>query len=318
MNSHSMLDLSTTDVLCYHKVHKKGQSSPGFPKDGLSLDETEFERHLIYLKKNYNILNLKDSDCKVKSDKRKLLLTFDDGTRDIKETILSIIEKHNIPIVVFITTSLIEDNTASCWFIDIWENINRNSELSIKINKKTMFFKIETTFQKYNCYKIIHKILALMNRKEQIGFFLENNLKTNYNKYFLTKEDLIKLSNHPLVTIGFHSNYHLNYRIENLQTIENDIDKMFNFFKSNNILPDLRMFAFCYGMSSQVFLDSPLASRFGLYFTLGFKSMIFNKRKSIISRIDVSGHTLNQLKIKIMLLKILRFFLNIFKFIKRR
>ena len=313
MSNYPIMDLRSTDILCYHKVHRKGQPATGFEEDGLSLDETEFERHLMYLKAQYNILNLENSDEEGKGFKKKLILTFDDGTRDIVEVILPIIEKHNIPIVIFITTSLVEDNSASCWFIDLWENIKERSELRIKIRQELMVFNTETILQKNTSFREIHRILFQMNRQEQMEFFAANNLKTNYNKYFLNKGDLVRLADHHLVTLGFHSHYHLNYKIENLAVIENDIDKMLSFFKVNNIAPNRRMFAFCYGISSQIFLDSALANRFDLYFTLGFKSMILNKRLSVISRIDVSGLTLNQLKVKLKLLRVIRFVLNIFK-----
>lgn len=313
MNNYPILDLRSTDILCYHKVHKKNQPAPGFEEDGLSLDEAEFERHLVYLKEQYNILNLKNSDEKGIGIKKKLVITFDDGTRDIVKIILPIIEKHNIPIVIFITTSLIEDNSTNCWFIDLWENIDERSELKIKTRQQLKVFRTETSLEKNTCYRETHSILFQMNRKEQIAFFLENNLKTNYNKPFLNKDDVIGLSNHPLVMLGFHSHYHLNYKTESLEVIEDDIDKMLSFFKLNNIVPNRRMFAFCYGISSQIFLDSPLVNYFDLYFTLGFKSRILNKRGSVISRIDVSGLTLNQLKVKLRLLSAIRFILKIFK-----
>ena len=179
INIYSTMNLNSTDILCYHKVYRENQRIPDFHEDGLSLNETEFESHLIYLKKHYNILNLKYGNIEEKAGKRKLVLTFDDGTRGIQEVILPIIEKHNIPIVIFISSSFVEDNSVGCWFIDLWENIRNRSSIIITINQRTKFFKTKSSLQKNISYRKIHKILFKMSRVEQVEFVTQTNLKMN-------------------------------------------------------------------------------------------------------------------------------------------
>jgi peptidoglycan/xylan/chitin deacetylase (PgdA/CDA1 family)/thiamine kinase-like enzyme len=77
-------------VLCYHSVGDTGWR--------FSTRINEFEKQLIYLKKNYKLLNLGDL---LKSDKGGIHITFDDGYQDVIENALPLLEKENIPATMF-------------------------------------------------------------------------------------------------------------------------------------------------------------------------------------------------------------------------
>jgi poly-beta-1,6-N-acetyl-D-glucosamine N-deacetylase len=112
-----------------------------------SIDDVQnFESHIIYLKKNYNIIGLKElefyqeSSCIIPNE--SLLITFDDGDKSIFTKALPILKKHNVPAICFIITELIdtdkpfwwdeieyylgkEKGNEKVWEIKTWPNIER-------------------------------------------------------------------------------------------------------------------------------------------------------------------------------------------------
>lgn len=305
-----MIDQPTQDfknhvILCYHRVTDHIGSINTFPDDGLSISSTKFENQIKFIKKKYSLFDLK-ANKQLCNNKKKLLITFDDGYKDIIDIVLPIIERHNTPIVVFITTGPIINSNEFCWWIDLWNNLKNIDEISIKSKIISKVYNLETRINKMKCYKDLSSLLLNMKREEQIIFFIDNGLKTNYIKDFLTLKDLKYLSTHPLVTLGFHSNHHLNYKIESKETISKDLESMFNFFETNSLTPKLKLFAFCYGLFPKNFCYNDQSIRFDYFFSLGVKSLFSNTPFKLMSRININGHdNFRILKFKIKLFFIL-------------
>ena len=78
------------------------------------------EKTFLYLKKNYNIISLNEfikshqKNCKNRIPKKALIITFDDGHIGNYE-ILPILKKYNIPITIFLCSSIINTNR-HFWF----------------------------------------------------------------------------------------------------------------------------------------------------------------------------------------------------------
>ncbi|WP_029036029.1 polysaccharide deacetylase family protein [Salinimicrobium xinjiangense] len=93
-------------VLAYHKVN----------------DQKRFERQLDFLKRRYQLINLKALRGYLldKQDlpKNALLITFDDGDVTVYENAFPILKKYNIPAVIFIITDLI-DTAIPFWWDEI-------------------------------------------------------------------------------------------------------------------------------------------------------------------------------------------------------
>ena len=293
--------------LCYHRIVTDFPEAT-YPEDGLSLSSSEFEKQLIYFRKNFDLVNLKDPQT---ADKRnsadKIVITFDDGYGDIIRNVMPIVEKLKIPIVVFITTGPIENNTEFCWWEDLWRDLTVGEETIFNINGHSISFNLESYRQKMNCYKYLSGILINLKRKDQLAFFKDNGLKINNIKEFLTVDDVKRLSSHPLVTFGFHSNYHLNYNIESQQDINDDIEKMFIFYKKYLNFTYAKLFAFCYGIYSRDFFSCEYSSMFDHYFALGFKALINKDYLPVTSRIIVnSKKSLIDLRLKICFFRLFR------------
>lgn len=295
------------EILCYHRVVEKDTTSLQYPDDGLSIHVKKFEKHLSLFQKNYSIVDLKRNVNDTRHRKKNILITFDDGYKDIVTMVLPLIEKYNIPIVVFITTGPIQNKSEFCWWLDLWQNLVNRTNLTLTITGQIEVFELKTFKQKMKCYNYLSQILINVNRENQRLFFSENGLKIDYEKDFLSKEDLQLLYTHPLVTLGFHSNFHLNYGIELKKTIEDDIEKMLSFFSKNSLIPNTRLFAFCYGIYSSSFVENRYFSYFDYFFALGYRVLHPKNGLTLTSRINIgSKDSLLKLVLKIYFFRLVK------------
>jgi peptidoglycan/xylan/chitin deacetylase (PgdA/CDA1 family) len=89
-------------ILMYHSV---GDNSAFFT---VKIDD--FEKQLIFIKKNYRIISLKDLFIALKDGKnfdKSVVVTFDDGYQDNYGNVFPLIKKYEIPITIFLTTGKI-------------------------------------------------------------------------------------------------------------------------------------------------------------------------------------------------------------------
>lgn len=86
-------------ILTYHRVLEEGKGS-------LIILKKNFERQMKYISENYNVISFKDLlEKRVK--KNSIIITFDDGYKDILENAYPILKKYNIKATLFITTNFI-------------------------------------------------------------------------------------------------------------------------------------------------------------------------------------------------------------------
>src|SRR6056297_371425 len=73
-------------------------------------------------------INPKQEELSDYQNKNKILLTFDDGYKSFLNNILPLLEKHNIPSLLFITTDFIE-NKIKPWEVEIFQIIDEKEEI---------------------------------------------------------------------------------------------------------------------------------------------------------------------------------------------
>ncbi|MDP4120623.1 MAG: polysaccharide deacetylase family protein [Bacillota bacterium] len=175
-----------------------------------------FFNQMKYLRDNYNILRFEDDWAN--KEKKSIVITFDDGYEDNYTEMLPIIEKLQIPVVVFVSTANIETESDN-WDYEL-ENIVMHGNLPINIhihsniiNKK---WEINTSIDRNNFFKEIHSILVEKGNYEYKNIIFEQiksqvqyiNPGKNINK-IMNKQQLKKLSMSKYITVGTHSVNHL-------------------------------------------------------------------------------------------------------------
>jgi peptidoglycan/xylan/chitin deacetylase (PgdA/CDA1 family) len=92
-------------ILLYHKI---GPQAP--PLLGETVLPQDFERQIRFLKKRFEIIDLKDlkdSISEANSSKDMAILTSDDGYRDNFLYAFPILKKYDVPLTIFLTTDVI-------------------------------------------------------------------------------------------------------------------------------------------------------------------------------------------------------------------
>lgn len=84
-------------VLLYHSINNDNSN--------LSLRSNEFEKHMVYLKKkNFKTTNFNQLK---KNEGKKIIITFDDGYKDLMINVLPILKKYGFTATCFIVTDLL-------------------------------------------------------------------------------------------------------------------------------------------------------------------------------------------------------------------
>lgn len=96
-------------VLTYHRI----TDEPDL-QDPLKVSAANFEKQILFLKKNYRIISGEELVDIIKNNKpfpkNSCLITFDDGWMDNYINAFQILKKYNVPAIIFISTDYIGTN----------------------------------------------------------------------------------------------------------------------------------------------------------------------------------------------------------------
>ena len=137
-------------ILSYHSI-----SNENCP---LSLNLTEFEKQLIFFKKNkFEAVHF--NEIKNLSSK-KFIITFDDGYKDLIINALPLLKKYNFKATCFIVSDLIGKK-------NIWDELNSNIKDKELMNLSDIHFWLKNGMC-VGSHSKNHKKLTLLNEKDTI------------------------------------------------------------------------------------------------------------------------------------------------------
>ncbi len=95
-------------ILCYHSINSKGS----YEADSLSPED--FEAHLVYLGKQYNVISLAQAAACIERQHcdvdNPVVITFDDGYIDNYEVAFPLLKKFQLPATIFVVTGFVDGN----------------------------------------------------------------------------------------------------------------------------------------------------------------------------------------------------------------
>lgn len=196
-------------ILMFHRVVSEfGENR--IDNDGIEVTENYLE-YLIrfYLEKGFIPVSINDLETVIsqKNKNRYVVFTFDDGYCDNYEKALPIFEKYQIPFAIYIPTDLIHRKQFAWWYF-IEDVIRDHSGITYLEAGQEKFISVENRHQK--AFFFIRLRQLIQNDPATLGALIERykpDMNTYYN-LFLTIDQLVQLSKHPLVTIGSHSVSH--------------------------------------------------------------------------------------------------------------
>ena len=190
-----------TLVLAYHSIRENQ-----FDPLRLSVSPKHFEEHLIYLKNFFQIKTLQD--LPEENLRPSVVITFDDNYNDILINALPLLEKYNIPATLFVAPSFLEKK------FYYWDVVTEYIRLDLDFNKllnqiPSLKWKSDKTILTQEVCNFL-KWMPLEQRDNLTNELIELmplNSKLN-ESVSISRDQLLQLSQNPLVEIGAHSMNH--------------------------------------------------------------------------------------------------------------
>ena len=206
-------------VICYHRILPDDEfEADKSPNYNLIMPTSKFAEQMEFLSENHEVVSMDglvdylESEPDRDSNKFVVAVTFDDGYKDNLTHALPILEQYNIPAIIYITTRFPEGDTWM-WWNEIWDYLDKNDAL--EVNDLNEGRTIRTPRQKIKCFnKLFDWILNLSYEKQKkyVETITKSVARKQYSNLCLNWEEIKILDQHPLVTIGAHTNSHPNLK----------------------------------------------------------------------------------------------------------
>lgn len=200
-------------ILCFHGVSnfKSTINKRHMPVD-------QFEALIIYLKGNFEIVSVAEIFLNMKSKKKRIALTFDDGYLNNYSIAWPILKKHNLPATFYITTESFEINDYCLW-PEIFDALKLEAlDKKILFNNEEFYF-VNGQLLNQKSTITIYDYVKLMGDERQLAFKefikrydIKRILKTINPELtkFCSREQIKEMSLSPLIEIGSHTHRHYN------------------------------------------------------------------------------------------------------------
>ncbi|MCC6691182.1 MAG: polysaccharide deacetylase family protein [Bacteroidia bacterium] len=220
----SILSSKNYAVLAYHGI----EHSPDYKLNGRHLDSKEFEKHLNYLVKNFDIVPLnelfKHQQNNTNPKRKTIALTFDDGYLNNYTVAFPVLIKYNVPATFFIITSGLVDSNFINWpdVLDIMFRYTNHKELLFGVN----IFEKKVSGYYSNVLKVYLSdyIKKMSNEREEL--FSTFKIKYKFDSLLndvpvqqwklMNKEQVLEVERSGLIEVGSHT--HLHYNLGNIQS----------------------------------------------------------------------------------------------------
>lgn len=205
--------LGIATVFMLHRVYPS-EINKLLPNENMKVSPEFLEKFIIEAKlKGYSFISLSrlyGSLLNNENLSKAIVITLDDGYADNYTHAYPIFKKHDIPFIIYVTTSF-PDNTAILWWYILEDIIIQNE--SIKLNNE-LYFKCSTQEQKIETFMSLReKIIALPKENffESIQAMFKRNTidwHAKTRELAMTWNQIEKISNDSLATIGAHTINH--------------------------------------------------------------------------------------------------------------
>lgn len=204
-------------ILMFHRVCPENEIKklPGYV--GIEMTPEHLESRIAYFQERGYVFLSPDELYNVlingKTDKKFVVITFDDAYADIYTYAYPVLKKHRIPFAIYVTTAY-PNKTAILWWYLLEELVSKNETVVFTMDGSIKKFNCFTEQEKRNAYNSIRSIIIGSNESQYI-----DRLKSIFEPYGIdmfrrTNEmalgwDAIReLSKDPLITIGSHTVNH--------------------------------------------------------------------------------------------------------------
>jgi peptidoglycan/xylan/chitin deacetylase (PgdA/CDA1 family) len=209
-------------ILILHRVVPKLLKERIHNHLSLEISPEHLESIFVYFKeKNYDFIDLDTLpmwlETNRKTKKKFVIFTFDDGYKDNLRFAYPVFKKHNIPFIIYITSS-IPDRQAIIWWYILEDLILKFDRVQYSFSVGSVNANCLTHRAKERAFIHIRKLINMLNcmnlEKELTDFFTQYgyNVLDHREEMGLTWDEISELIKDPIVSIGAHTLNHYNLR----------------------------------------------------------------------------------------------------------
>jgi peptidoglycan/xylan/chitin deacetylase (PgdA/CDA1 family) len=147
--------------------------------------------------------------------RRFVCMTIDDGYRDTLQWAYPLLKKHGVPFCVYIPTSF-PDRLGELWWLAVEAVVARNKRIDLLIDGRQQGFDCSSVADKKHLFEQLYGWLRSLKTEEELRHAVRD-LSARYHvdiaafcdELCMNWEELARLADDPLVTIGAHSVNHV-------------------------------------------------------------------------------------------------------------
>lgn len=177
-----------------------------------------FERVLRLLKrKRIDVISIDEMHRRfIENDfkRRFVVITIDDGYKDIKEFAYPLLKKYEMPFTLYIPTSF-PDQLGELWWLALEAVIAQNKRIGMEVNGENRRFDCASVSQKRELYDEVYGYLRSMKTEEDMRRVVRDlcayhkvDMAAFCRDLSMTWAEIAEVAEDPLVTIGAHTVSH--------------------------------------------------------------------------------------------------------------
>ncbi len=204
-------------ILMFHRV-RPGPSDGFAPNAGLEITPRFLDQLLTHLRaQEFDILSIDAALDALRASSRParpfVVLTFDDGYRDLIEHALPVLDRHRAPFTAYITAGF-ADHSARLWWIEMEEALRRLPCVDVAVGGRSIVRDCTNAEEKSEAFSEIYWAIRDCGEAQLLDVVAALSAQAGVDTLALTRAaclgwaDIAALSRHELATIGAHSLTH--------------------------------------------------------------------------------------------------------------
>jgi peptidoglycan/xylan/chitin deacetylase (PgdA/CDA1 family) len=122
-------------AVIYHRIEDRAGVHPALNPDLVSARPELFERQMRHLTRSYHPIGASELMAALTGKHtlppRSVVVTFDDGYRDVVEVAWPILRQYRIPVILFVATSFVDNPALTFWWDTLWQVLSRTARQQV-------------------------------------------------------------------------------------------------------------------------------------------------------------------------------------------
>ncbi len=205
-------------ILMFHRIRTENTPSVDtsfFHNLGLSITRAYLEKIIadVTSGNTYTFIPIQDIHNALRSNKKFIVLTFDDGYNDNYSIAYPLLKQKNIPFTVYISNVFPEKQAILWWYL-LSELITENEHLTFDFHHTRYAYPTARPEEKASAYAALEEMIKknIPHNQEELfdALFVQNGLDlyTYSDSETMSWKQIQTLARDPLVTIGAHTRSH--------------------------------------------------------------------------------------------------------------